>query len=386
MHGGSLRTRVLLDALRQEGELHCALPIQGPQDAQDAKAMATALGVEVHAVPCRSATNPGLLPKLSHWLAGRSELLCRRWTDESSRFVAGLQARHRFDLVVVDGAHALPALPPLPGPTLFHMHNVEAAVLARPSAQRLPLQARILRRFEAALTARQERRALRAAALSVTVSESDRDLALRLCPSARLAVVPNSVDTERLQPLPRPEEGPPRILFVGRLDYPPNFEAVEELATVHLPALRRAYPGLRATVVGEDAMGRMRRFADVDGLDYLGRQDDLSRCYRESHVAFVPLRSGGGTRLKILEAFALGLPVLSTRVGAEGLEAEPGRHYLAFENAEEGCAALQRALSPQGLVLAQAARSLVERRYSDAAARSELRRIVAATIAASERR
>ena len=371
-HGGSIRTRLLLDALRSVGEVHLCAPVSNHQERADAQYLAQAIGVFAHELDARPGAYPGKLSKMANWLRGESDWLSRRWTPASKATVSQLLRTFRFDLVVADGSHTLPLLHRFDAPLLFHLHNVESAILDRPPAQPMSLRARVVRRMERKRTARIEAESLRRAVISVTVSDLDRQSALRLCPSARIVTVPNAVEGE-LSPIgSTPKQGPLRLLFVGRLDYPPNLEAVTELVERHLPVLRREFPGLVVRVVGEDSSGATERLRR-DGVEFLGRVSDLLPHYAESHAAYIPLRSGGGTRLKILEAFSMGLPVASTAVGAEGLDAKDGVHFRKFETPDEGVAALRELLGERRDSYVAKARALVQATHSRSSALAALR-------------
>jgi glycosyltransferase involved in cell wall biosynthesis len=137
-------------------------------------------------------------------------------------------------------------------------------------------------------------------------------------------VLPNVVETP---PQPEHPAGSFTFLFVGNLDYYPNGDAVRWFAREALPALRALAPaGFRVLVAGNGKA--------PPELAHAGAVRDLGPCYAAADVAIVPLRAGGGTRIKILEAFAHGVPVVSTPVGAEGLEAGDGEHLLLGEDAE----------------------------------------------------
>jgi len=211
--------------------------------------------------------------------------------------------------------------------------------------------------------------------LTVTVSEHDRSLALGLVPNARVAVVPNSVDLQRLTLLPaaRPSAAP-RLLFVGSLDYPPNLEAVTELIERHLPVLRAAFPRLTVRLVGKDPHGYANRFRAIAGVEVVGQVHDVAAHYCDTHAVYLPIRSGGGTRIKILEAWALGVPVLSTAVGCEGLPAQDGVHLHRFETPQQGCAALRSVLVSADS-LRQSGRRLVDQLLSHEAAMQRLREL-----------
>jgi glycosyltransferase involved in cell wall biosynthesis len=155
------------------------------------------------------------------------------------------------------------------------------------------------------------------------------------------------------------------LIFVGHLRYPPNIDAVRFLAHHILPALRARIPEARLTVVGDGAPGVLGEFRGRDDIDLVGRVPSPLPYYQDAHVAVVPLRAGGGTRLKILEAMALGRPVVSTPLGCEGLAVEHGKHLLIASDAEDFAAAVARLLTDRALAtrLILVARALVERDY-----------------------
>jgi len=386
-HGGSLRTRVLLEALRGAGDrgdadvVHVVVPVADEAARATAKAFAQAMAVRVHTVAVPVLPRPDFARKLRSWSRGRSELLLRRWGEGAGPAVAGIAASLRPDLVVVDSSFVLPIVPRAPVPQLLHLHNLESSVFARAGAAGRGFAERVTRAFEARTIAAAEQQALRTAAAVVGVSEVDRALALALAPGANVVAVPNSVDLERLPLLPPPSlPSPPRLLFVGTLDYPPNLEAVRELVLEHLPVLRAAFPGLVVRLVGRDDGGALAAFRGRDGVEAVGPVDDLLPHYRDSHAVYLPIRSGGGTRLKILEAWALGLPVLSTAVGCEGLDAVDGEVLRRFETVEQGVAALRSVLDGQGPVLARRARAFVVARHAHAIADARWRELAVAAL------
>ena len=235
---------------------------------------------------------------------------------------------------------------------------------------------RLTRAIESRRLRDYERKAIKHHALTVVVSDHDRLLAQELAPKAHVEVVANSVDLDRLVPLEPPSSGMPmRILFVGSLDYPPNLEAVTELVEKHLPVLRVAFPDLVVRVVGKDPHGSGARFSGVAGVEIVGAVADVATYYRDSHAVYLPIRNGGGTRIKILEAWALGVPVLSTSVGCEGLQAQDGVHLRRFETPAEGVQALQ-GLESESETLRANGRALVESHYSHAAAIARLKTLV----------
>ncbi len=384
-HGGSIRSRVLLEALVQGNTVHLAAPIGTAEERQNAAALAKELGLLVHELPKAPARRGALFRKLACWLRRHSELFARRWARGARARVDAIMQEHAFDLVVADSSFVLPLLPRRSPPLLLHLHNLEHHLLSRSDLVKRPMGERWTRNLEGACMQADERRAIRRAVLTVTVSDRDRFFATTLAAGGNVASVPNSVDLDALPLLPPAPAGPPRLLFVGTFDYPPNLEAVTELIEHHLPALRAAFPGLRVRLVGRDDGGHGVRFRGVQGVEVIGPVHDLLPHYRDSHAVYLPIRSGGGTRIKILEAWALGRPVVATGVATEGLLDEDDVHYRRFQSVEQGVAALRDVLAGQGERLVAAGRALVEQHHSHRAAIARLRELTAAVLAQAAR-
>lgn len=381
-HGGSIRTRLLLDAIAVDHEAHLIAPVVGDDDRHNLAALAASARVRAHGVPAPAPRRSGLVGKLRAWARGRSELLDRRWGADAVAAVAAIAAELRPAAIVADSSFVLPVVPPGPAPLALHLHNLEGGVFARSDGPRRPWRERMTRRCEARAITALETQALRRAHTTITVSDLDRDNALRLCPGAHVVTVPVTVDVARLVPLPpRSVAAPLRLLFVGTMDYPPNLEAVAELVDAHLPVLRAAFPGLVVRLVGRADHGELDVFRGREGVEVVGTVHDVQPHYAASDAVYLPIRTGGGTRGKIVEAWTLGRPVLSTAIGAEALAGVEGRHWLRFETPAEGVAAVRAVLAGAGVALAQAGRALAERQYDHTVAFAALRDIVRAVTA-----
>jgi glycosyltransferase involved in cell wall biosynthesis len=219
-------------------------------------------------------------------------------------------------------------------------HNVESQIWQRYfETERDPLKrwyiGRQWRKFE-----RFERRAFAAATRAVAVSAEDASLIADRFGGRRTDVVENGVDTAYFRPTDAPRD-PLRILFLGSLDWRPNLDAVRLLLDAIFPAVLAAAPAARLDLVGRNPPDWLRRrVADSPGVELHASVPDVRPFVQGCGALAVPLRIGGGSRLKILEALACGTPVVSTRIGAEGLELDAGRHLTVVDRPEDMAAAL----------------------------------------------
>jgi glycosyltransferase involved in cell wall biosynthesis len=221
--------------------------------------------------------------------------------------------------------------------------------------------------------ARYEARVMRACDLVLAVAEEDRDTLQRLAPGARIGVVPNGVDTasfsraamaaERAGPI---SFGQPTLVFSGTLDFRPNVDAVVWFAGEVLPRVRARCPAARLLVVGKRPAPALRRLAEAGAIVLTGEVADARPYIAGASVYVVPMRIGGGVRLKLLEALSLEAPVVSTAMGAEGVAGlRGGEHCLvADDSASFADAVLQLLSDPTlGHKLGAAGRALVRARY-----------------------
>jgi glycosyltransferase involved in cell wall biosynthesis len=216
------------------------------------------------------------------------------------------------------------------------------------------------------------------------VIASDLDAARSGLPN--VSVIPNTYPRPQ-RPVGNPAaSGPPVLLFQGNLGYPPNIDAAQWLATVIAPMVRVAVPEAEVRLVGRPGTNvtELHRPGVVTVVGEVpSMEDELAR----ASVAVVPLRYGSGTRVKILESFAHRVPVMSTTLGAEGLDAEDGVHLLLADDPEEFAAATVRLLGDSRLRarLVEAAEALYLDRYDGRLADQGVRRLVEDVARASTR-
>jgi glycosyltransferase involved in cell wall biosynthesis len=216
-------------------------------------------------------------------------------------------------------------------PVVLFEHNVEYQIWQRLAALERRPWLRPLFELEWRKLRAREADACLAADLTIAVSDDDRRRLEDLAPGIRAAAIPTGVDTDYFQPETNAER-PAHLVFSGSMDWHPNEDAVVYFADTILPRIRADLPGTTFTVVGRNPTARLRAHAERAGITVTGTVDDVRPFIAEASVYVVPLRAGGGTRLKIFEALAMARPVVSTTVGAEGLGIGPGRHYVAADD------------------------------------------------------
>jgi glycosyltransferase involved in cell wall biosynthesis len=210
-----------------------------------------------------------------------------------------------------------------------------------------------------------ERRAFAAVERIVAVSPEDADLIRTRFGVQRVDVVENGIDSASYAEV-RPEPQPNTVLFLGSLEWRPNLDAVRLLLDTVFPTLRALQPAARLLIVGRNAPSWLARRAEaLAGVELHSNVPDVRSYLARSTVMTVPLRIGGGSRLKILEALACGLPVVSTRIGAEGLALRDGSHLTLADGPQEMASALADCLrQPEKFrLLAAAGQRLVRQHY-----------------------
>ncbi|MBX0328931.1 glycosyltransferase family 4 protein [Oscillochloris sp. ZM17-4] len=195
-----------------------------------------------------------------------------------------------------------------------------------------------------------EARALHAFDRVLVVSEEDRAALARLSPRADLRVVPNGVDTERFAPGAAPLGGPADLLFTATLDYRPNIDAVRWFAGEVMPLILAARPDARFVVVGRAAGPAVKSLHNNASIVVVGEVEDVRPYVAGAAAYVVPMRIGGGSRLKLLEALALAAPVVSTPMGAEGVAGlRDGEHLLLGDSPAAFASAALRLLGDPAL-------------------------------------
>ncbi len=280
------------------------------------------------------------------------------WSPRIAAELEQVLREGRFDAVQVEGVHLSEYLPLIRPPIVADWHNIESELMRRYGENTQSLLRKAVARRTAALIRNSERRLIEGCRAHVVASEREREQLLARFPEAKIHVVPNGVDVAAF---PRAVSSGKSLLFVGSMDYHANVDAVTWFAREVWPEVSRRWPELEFVIVGRDPVKAVRELAR-GRVRVTGTVDEVGPYYESAFAVIVPLRVGSGTRLKILEAMAAGAPVVSTRLGAEGIEAVDGRELLIANTPAEMLAALQ-AVPERRAGLAGSARELVERRY-----------------------
>ncbi len=208
-----------------------------------------------------------------------------------------------------------------------------------------------------------ERVLLQAAGGHFVCSDRERLLLMERNPAARIATIENGVDCSYFAATPK-SETPRRLVFVGSMNYHANIEAVRYFVSEVWPDVRRRFPELTFTIVGGNPPPAVVQLGEIGGVQVTGMVPDVRPYYSDAVAAVVPLLTGGGTRLKILEAMAAGTPVITTPLGCEGLDARDSRHLLIAEHAADWPRAIDRLRDPNFRdAVVERARNLVHSRY-----------------------
>jgi glycosyltransferase involved in cell wall biosynthesis len=272
-------------------------------------------------------------------------------------------AERRFDVAVCDFLDAAVNFPSqLAIPSVLFQHNVESEIWRRHASTASNPLKRLIYAMEFHKMLAFEQNSVRRFHHVIAVSEHDRTLMKNWADASRITVVPTGVDLGQYRPnFDRPPAGP-LVVFVGAMDWEPNIDAMEYLCREIWPLLLAQVPEAKLRIVGRNPGERVRRLAKPS-VEITGRVPSVLEHLHQAAVVVVPLRIGGGTRLKIYEAMAAGKTVVSTSVGAEGLDVRPGRDILLVDETKAFADAIVRLLRDPDL------RHSYERAAAECAAR-----------------
>ena len=346
--GGQIRTLEMLRRLHRRHEVHYVGFTQpgseeGPRRASEYSSYAYPIR---HNVPPRRSL--GFVRQLAGSLFSSLPLSVSRYRSHAMESrVRELLAQQAFDSVVCDFVFPAQNIPSMDRSVLFQ-HNVETVIWRRHSQNARHWAERAFFRMQAKRMFRYENAICHRARHIVTVSETDSETTRELFGlSKNVSAVPTGVDCEYFAP---PADTAPYrdLIFVGAMNWIPNIDGMRFFMEKIWPRLRSAHPGCTLGIVGRAPTPEIRRLADADSsIHVTGTVADVRPYLWGSRVSVVPLRIGGGTRLKIYEAMAAGVPVVSTVVGAEGLPVRHPDEIRLADRPEDFAAECSRLLADQ---------------------------------------
>jgi glycosyltransferase involved in cell wall biosynthesis len=334
----------------------------------------------VHPVPMRRSPWRNLQAAAKGILTGLPMVIARDEIAEMETTLRQLATEHAFDLIHADqlsmawwGRLAAKLAGPTRPPTLLDEHNAIYLLTRRMAdTERNPARRAIMAR-EARAFARYEAQMCRSFDALLTVTEEDREHLLALFPLdereqlvIKFTVVPICVDPEQVSPIVHQNSGAPTILHLGTMFWPPNVNGVLWFAREVLPLVHEQVPEARFVVVGKNPPAEVQALASDPRVEVTGYVADPMPYLEAANAFVVPLHAGGGMRVKIVDGWLWGLPIVSTPIGAEGIKVRDGENLLVAEDAPAFAEGTVRLLTNPDLNerLRVSGRSWVESHYA----------------------
>jgi glycosyltransferase involved in cell wall biosynthesis len=351
------RMRTFIDALQQKASLRLLCYCRVDHGTVSHRAAETRallqsqwqLGEDVEVIICPEDPDPEYGDRLWRGYFARALSFHRQ---VGYACTSGDRQLHAFERCLEDEpdlvfAHRLHTMCPLIltkrqlPPVFLDLDDVEHKTFLRNISQPPTWRAKQLYYLQLPALLWGERRAIKLSRKTFVCSELDKHYLNRMLRLSNVDVIPNSIHIPEVQAL----QERPVLLFLGTYTYKANANAAEELVTQIWPLVRKACPNARLVIAG-DKPERIRTFGQAQaGVEYAGFVHDLDSLYGDARVVCCPIRSGGGTRIKIIEAAAYAKPVVSTSMGAEGLQFDDGREILLRDDVQEFADACIRLLN-----------------------------------------
>jgi glycosyltransferase involved in cell wall biosynthesis len=383
LSGAAIKSLSLLDYLSANHEVRLLSLRRSPLNAAQKEWAAMLPGFRT--VELDKPRNAWIL--LNSYIARLPLRIERNRSPEMARLVEAQVKAIEPDVLFVDGLSMAQYIPEqLRRRAILHEHNAEYVIWQRQSEIESGLRRWVASR-EAARLRHYEARVVQQFDSVFAVSEEDRQTLIDLgVEPSRVAILPNLPDRDLLEkPAPSFTDTEPVILYFGTLSWQPNIEGLDRILTSIFPAVRRHMPDARLVVAGIGASRELAaRIAATEGAEFRGRVDDPESLYRGATVLVDATRSGGGTRLKVLNAFARGIPVVATTRAAEGLDVRAGEHLFVADTDDEMVDAIVSVLrdGTRRQALSENARALVRSRYVAEIAYTPLDEALARIVAA----
>ena len=369
--GGQIRTLEMLRHLHRWHEIHyvALVDTRATGDAPEGLARSPEYSTRAYAIPHRLPERGSLafIAQSAGNLFSDLPLAVSRYQSAAMRNkVQDLVEHGGFDRLVCDFLFAAPNVPDLEHSVLFQ-HNVESTIWQRHSQNAGNPAAKAFFSLQAKRMVAYEDQVCRRSGHIIAVSTTDADRMREMFGVSRVSDVPTGVDLDYFAPVETGASHSSDLVFVGSMDWLPNIDAVQYFVADILPLIRKTKPDCTVAIVGRKPQHNILALAKNDpGIIVTGTVPDVRPYFWGSSISIVPLRIGGGTRLKIYEAMAARSPVVSTTVGAEGLPISSGETcYLADDPQDFADRCLELlADEDRRKRMAQAAWELVSTRFS----------------------
>ena len=347
--GGKIRTYQMLKALRREHHV-TYLTLDDGTGAVDAREQAEEYCHELVTIPhrVREKFSAAFYAELAQNMVSRLPYAIKKYESPAMRNEIASRAG-AFDVLVCDFLTPSVNLPArLSLATVLFQHNVEAMIWQRHYEIQTNAVKKAFLRDQWRKMRAFEREACRSFDQTVAVSREDAEVMRREYEVENVLDVPTGVDTDYFRPRGLQERDPREIVFTGSMDWLPNEDAIRFFTMEILPLIRRTVPDVKLTVVGRNPYPSLVELAARDsGVTVTGRVEDVRPYMERASVYIVPIRVGGGTRLKIYEAMAMEKAVVSTTIGAEGLPVRDGEELVLADAPEAFADAVVRLLTDE---------------------------------------
>ncbi len=360
--GGQIRIYNLLKELSKDHEISLFSFIRSDTERQYIDKLSFCKRVET--VYRGHAWQPGYV---LHSVFGEYPFLLSTYDNASMRqlLTQTLQS-DMYDLIHLEPGYVWPSLSAHSIPVVVSEHNIEHTIYEQYVRQFPIVPLRPLLFADVLKLKFWEKKIWKSASHVVTVSEDDKNYVSGVVDSSKISVVPNGVDLQQFPFAQKKEKGEaPTFLFVGNFLWMQNLDAVKFLISDIWPRIKEMYPKGTLRIVGKRLPEYLRRRMS-NGIMLLEHVEEIADEYKKADVLLAPIRIGGGTKFKILEAMAMGVPVVTTKRGAEGLEVANRKEVYIADAAEDVVVAIKDILTdtPKRNAIIRAARIVIEEKYS----------------------
>lgn len=301
------------------------------------------------------------------YLKGAPTIAAVHYTPDMRDEAISLLKERKFDIVQIEHTFMSEYIKDInklsSARTILTVHNLEAINVKRMVQHQPWGQLKIRHSIDAAILPRFEKRAIGKFDKCITVSEINAKLIRPI--RSDVIVVENGVDVTSINPFLINRESR-NLIFIGGMGYIPNIDGATFMVESILPLIRQKLPETKLHIIGKKPVPAVTALGDADGVEIHPDVPDIKPWYENAAVSVIPLRAGGGTRLKILESMAIGVPVVSTSIGCEGLDVTNNENILIADTPSEFAVCVCKLLDNPELraQISQRARALVETRYS----------------------